>query len=745
VIGGRAVALRWASRRSAVFLFFVITGVPVALLVYSAIAISTASAVRQAEKGAADSAQASAVFIHQRFQDVADQLDSFARRSLAPVAGAPDGGFDVPVIGAQLDDLVRSQSGIDTAFVTDRRGRLVAISPPRGELVGRYLSGDDWFQGANAQDRPYVSGLSPTAAQRDLNSVAIAAAIGGAAGSGRAGYLVGLYSLGQVQAFVDDVAAHGTDLSIVDRQGYLLAGKGLAAGTVSSWDVDDPLLRRTLAGRGQVSEVTRAGARVLAAYAPVPGFGWAVVAEVPARAAVAGPDQLRATVLAIAAVLGVVLVAGLVVGQTLVHRAQQSAALQERMESLARLNEAARAVHAERGRGGLRTIATSARELVGADCSVLCVWDAGAGRMVRVAHDVAPDLAPGRGPGAGGGLEPDLPALLVEHLPDAAAAPVHGLGPLLWVPLSAGDRVLGWLGACRRPGGRRFLALNEGQLRQVAQHATTVLENARQDAEREAILRRLSETNEELERASRLKSQFLARMSHELRTPLSAIIGFSDLLLEGTSGDLNREQAGDVREIAGAGRVLLDVISDILDLSRIEAGRMRLDLRPTALGSLLDEVASALRPIARERAVDLRVEAGGGGPAVLADPLRVRQVLTNLVSNALKFTEAGSVTVGQRAVGGEVEVSVADTGVGIPEEALQAVFDEFVQVDAAGGRPGGSGLGLSIARRIVELHGGTIGVESEVGVGSRFWFRLPVAGRPAAETSGGRVSTGGRR
>jgi len=355
--------------------------------------------------------------------------------------------------------------------------------------------------------------------------------------------------------------------------------------------------------------------------------------------------------------------------------------------------------------------------------------------MEPVAHDGSADLP--------GGDMGELAELLVEGRQPAVATgrgvltelvgdhqdtERWGLGPFLSVPLSAGDRVLGCLVVCRLAGSPEFLALNEGQLQQMAQHATSVLEKARHDAEREAFLDRLSVSNSELERANRLKSQFLARMSHELRTPLSAIIGFSDLLLEGASGDLAREQREDVREIASAGRVLLDVINDILDLSRIEAGRMRLDLEPLRLGSLLADVASALRPLAREKALELRVAIVGGDTLVMADPLRVRQVVTNLVSNALKFTERGGVVIRLLALPSEVEVSVLDSGIGIPAEALSSVFDEFAQVDSRAGRAfPGSGLGLSIAQRLVHLHGGSIGVDSEVGVGSRFWFRLPVA------------------
>jgi signal transduction histidine kinase len=733
--------VRLLSRRGAVFLFFLITGVPIALLTYLSVAVSTSSAVSQAEKAAADSAQASAVFIHQRFEDVAGQLDAFAAGSLWPLlAGEEAGSSDGGALGVQLDELTRAQGGIGTAFVTDLRGRLVAIAPARNALVGRYFSGEDWYQGVSSRDGPYVAGLSATAAQQDLNSVAVAAAIHqpGQTGAGRPrlGYLVGIYSLQQIQAFVDDFAGtRATSLTIVDSQGYLLAAPGLRPGTVASWNGDDRLMRRALAGRAEVSQVGGAGGEHLAAYAPVSGLGWAVVADVPASVALRDADRLRSTVLVIAGVLALVLLGGLVVGQTLVHRAQQSAVFEQRTESLARLNEAARSVHAEHGPRALEIIASSARELVGADLSALAVRDAARGGMELVAHDSAADPC----------AASPLASQLVERcLPEATSRPgelsdlavragevgLPELGPYVSVLLTAGERVLGCLVVARRAGAPPFDVINEGQLRQIAQHAISVLENARRDAEREAFLDRLSETNTALERASRLKSEFLARMSHELRTPLTAIIGYADLLLEGSSGALSREQEEDVREISDASRVLLDVINDILDLARIEAGRMRLEVRSICLAPLLVEAASALRPLARGRSLELAVDAGDEDPVVEADPLRVRQIVTNLVSNALEFTARGGVTVRLEVVGEEVEVSVRDTGIGIPEGALDSVFDEFTQVDGGTRRElGGTGLGLSIAQRLVHLHGGTIGVESEVGRGSRFWFRLPLAGR----------------
>lgn len=717
---------RLPSRRLAVLVFFVVTGVPIALLAYLSISIPTASAVGQAEKAAMDSAQASAVFIHQNFQEVAEQIDSFGATVLAPsLAGGP-GRYDLRGVSAALDQLRNARIGITAAFVTDLRGQLVAIAPGRADLVGRYFTGDDWYLGVTMGHSPFVAGLSASAADQDVSSVAIAAAVhgppgvDGAGGAGPPeGYLVGIYSLAQVQAFVTDFQrTRGSRLSVVDGGGMVLAAPGLAPGSVSSWTGDPSMLRTALAGHPVVTQHGAGPAAFLSAAAPVPGFGWAVIAETPAAVALRDANQLRATVLVIAGVLVLVLTAGLVVGLALVQRAQQSAVFQQRMEALGRLNEAARSVHAEQGLRALQVITTSARELVEADLSALGVRDAERGGLELVAHDASAALSPA--------TALDLALRIAGGVPAGPAEAAPDLGPSLSVQLAAGERVLGCLAVARVAGSPAFDQVQEGQLAQISQHATAVLENSRHEAERDAFLQRLSETNRELERANQAKSRFLATVSHELRTPLSAIIGFSDLLLEGGSGELRPSQEEDVRQISQAGRVLLDVIDDLLDLSRIEAGRMRLEPQPMLLGPLLRDVAAALRPLAAERHVELKVVTASPDMPVLADALRMRQVVTNLVSNAIKFTQHGRVTIGVALAGQHVEVSVEDTGIGIPEEALSTLFDEFSQVGGAR-QPGSTGLGLSIVRRLVQLQGGDVGVQSRLGAGTRLWLRLPRA------------------
>jgi signal transduction histidine kinase len=249
--------------------------------------------------------------------------------------------------------------------------------------------------------------------------------------------------------------------------------------------------------------------------------------------------------------------------------------------------------------------------------------------------------------------------------------------------------------------------------------------------------RRISERTAEAERANRLKSEFLARMSHDLRTPMNAVVGFSDLLAEEAEGPLHAVYKDYVERIQRGGRHLLDLINDLLDLSKIEAGRVELHPEEFLAAEALDEALSVIRPLAEAKR--LRVESKVS-PELLAyaDRTRFKQILYNLLSNAVKYTpEGGRVDVESSISEDGLLLTVADTGVGIPPEEHEAVFKEFHQVGTTKGVREGTGLGLAITRRLVELHGGKISVESEPGKGSRFSFTLPAScvgpeGPPAA-------------
>ncbi len=230
----------------------------------------------------------------------------------------------------------------------------------------------------------------------------------------------------------------------------------------------------------------------------------------------------------------------------------------------------------------------------------------------------------------------------------------------------------------------------------------------------------------ELETASRHKSEFLANMSHELRTPLNAIIGFSQLLRERLFGPINEKQEEYLDDILSSGNHLLSLINDVLDLSKVEAGQVELEIAAFSLREALDRGVVMVRERASKGGVQLSFEPAPDVDIVRGDERRVRQIVFNLLSNAVKFTPAGgSVGVEATRVDGEVQVSVTDTGPGIAPEDQERIFEEFQQTDVGVKQREGTGLGLALSRRLVELHGGRIWVESEPGHGSRFVFTLP--------------------
>ena len=232
----------------------------------------------------------------------------------------------------------------------------------------------------------------------------------------------------------------------------------------------------------------------------------------------------------------------------------------------------------------------------------------------------------------------------------------------------------------------------------------------------------------ELETASRHKSEFLANMSHELRTPLNAIIGFSQVLRDGLFGEVNAKQEEYLEDILTSGHHLLALINDVLDLSKVEAGQLQLELAPFSIEDALERGVSMVREQATRNGVQVTLHANGGLHVVTGDERRVRQVIFNLLSNAVKFTSAGgSVDVTAKRANGEVRVSVADTGPGITEDDLGRIFEEFQQTEAGARQHEGTGLGLALSKRFVEMHGGRIWCDSEVGKGSTFVFTIPAA------------------
>jgi signal transduction histidine kinase len=294
-----------------------------------------------------------------------------------------------------------------------------------------------------------------------------------------------------------------------------------------------------------------------------------------------------------------------------------------------------------------------------------------------------------------------------------------GYRALLSVPLLREDQIIGSLSFNRKEPGE-FPPEVIDVLKTFATQSALAIQNAR-------LFREIADKSRQLEAVSRHKSEFLANMSHELRTPLNAIIGFSEVLAEKMFGDVNDKQAEYLQDILESGRHLLSLINDILDLSKIEAGHMELEAAGFHLPSAIDNALTLVRERATRRGITLGSTIDERLGLIRGDERKVKQVLLNLLSNALKFTpESGRIDVGAALRGELAEVSVADTGIGIAPADQETVFEEFRQVGAAEKRAEGTGLGLALSRKFVELHGGKIWVRSELGHGSTFTFTLPL-------------------
>jgi len=311
------------------------------------------------------------------------------------------------------------------------------------------------------------------------------------------------------------------------------------------------------------------------------------------------------------------------------------------------------------------------------------------------------------------------------ELKDAAPSAVNdiilraGYRALLMAPLMRGEDIVGILVVRRRAPGH-FAQNTVDLIKTFAAQSALAIQNAR-------LFREIEEKGHELEVASQHKSQFLANMSHELRTPLNAILGYTELIADGIYGQPSEKLVGVLKRLESNGKHLLGLINDVLDLSKIEAGQLVLELSDYSLQDIAQTVRSTLEPLAADKKLAFKVEVAPKMPPGHGDGRRLTQVLINLVGNAIKFTDAGEVVIKATATDGSFHLSVRDTGPGISAADQAKLFQEFQQADNAITRKkGGTGLGLAISKRIIEMHGGKIWVESQVGRGSTFSVTLPV-------------------
>ena len=341
-------------------------------------------------------------------------------------------------------------------------------------------------------------------------------------------------------------------------------------------------------------------------------------------------------------------------------------------------------------------------------------------------------IRPGREAGAARAIAERAPI----QIPDVLADPDYalkdeakraGYRSNLAVPMVQDGEVVGSIVVCREQVGL-FPDKQVKLLQTFADQAVIAVQNVR-------LFNEIRDKSRQLEIANQHKSEFLANMSHELRTPLNAIIGFSEVLLDRMFGELNEKQDDYLKDIFTSGKHLLSLINDILDLSKIEAGRMELDLSDFDPEQALGNAMTLVRERAQTHGIALALQADGLAADIRADERKFKQILLNLLSNAVKFTpDGGKVTVRATMVGEQIEVAVQDTGVGISAEDQLVVFDEFKQVGRHyTNKHEGTGLGLSLTKRFVELHGGSLRLESEPGAGSTFTFTLPIRPVEAAQ------------
>ena len=382
----------------------------------------------------------------------------------------------------------------------------------------------------------------------------------------------------------------------------------------------------------------------------------------------------------------------------------------------------------------LSTIVARAIQLSGTDGGSVYEYDEATEEFsLRASRDLpeayieqVQDARPRRGEGAVGRLAQTREPVQIVDISDPAAYESRvrntllqiGLRALLAVPLLAEDRLVGALIVMRKRTGT-FAAEEVTLLQTFATQSALAIQNAR-------LFREIEVKSRQLEVASQHKSEFLANMSHELRTPLNAIIGFSEVLTDRMFGELNEKQEEYLKDIYASGTHLLSLINDILDLSKIEAGRMELELTDFDLPTAIENALMLVRERAGRRSIALHTNIDNQLGQIQADERKIRQVVLNLLSNAIKFTpEGGRIDVAAVPKDGCVEISVSDTGIGIAPEDQEKVFDEFRQVGTAAKKVEGTGLGLTLCRKFVELHGGRIWVKSQVGVGSTFTFTIP--------------------
>jgi signal transduction histidine kinase/CheY-like chemotaxis protein len=644
-----------------------------------------------------------------------------------------------------LRQLRQSFPELDRVFLADPAGIVWASEPDAPEIRGRSYAFRDWYRGVSRDWQPYMSEVYQTDLGRTL-AVALVIPIRDDVDQKVIGVLASVQRLDVLREWLLPIQIPSGDLFVVDRKGQLVFHRTRAGAPHLADYLNLPVVRRLLeARRGGTEELENPvdGGMALTAYRWLPALGWGVVVQTQKDIA------LRRTrlLLIVSASVGLLLTGGLAAlgGLALRNERRIAAALSKSSERLKVLHEIDRAIIAAESPAAIaEAVLPQLRDLLGVPRVIVNLFDWQAGEVewlaaigrrrlhrgpsVRYPLALAGDLAALRR-----GEVQVIDARTLPPSPAAQALLASGVDVYMVVPMVAGDELIGSVSFGGAPAA--FADEQVSIAREVASQLAIALAHARLrervSRQAEELEQRVAERTGELsaakaeaDGANRAKSDFLSRMSHELRTPLNAIIGFGQLLEMRVGEARDRES---VEQILKGGRHLLNLINEILDISRIEAGRLSLSPEPVQVGEAFRRVLDLARPLAGSRGIQFDVDGGVGHERyVLADSQRLQQVLLNLISNAIKYNrDGGRVTLTcAPAAPGRLRLSIADTGAGIAADLRSRLFTPFDRLGAEAAGVEGTGLGLALSKRLVEVMGGEIGLQSVHDEGTVFWVDL---------------------
>ncbi len=699
---------------------------------------------------------ASARTLEERLKSDIELCRSYATRPLLLKAL---GKGDKREMDRHLKILIDNSHTIDRAFITDPKGVQLANYPETPDTIGKDFSYRDWYKGVSKNWQPYVSEfyMRMAAPQRYLFAIAVPVKAEGRI----AGILVLQPKDDYINYTLGKIGDWKGRIYVVDKKGNLIYHSQHTVDRIINFS-NIPAVQKAVKGMEGVEKMQdpQSNEPVISAYHPVTEFGWGVVVEKPENIVLAPVKKITFYLIAIT---GLMLFLGgffayrgaelLISLQCLTEELKERESLEKvYTEFLSILNTQFSDI-AELCNAALRKLSEHAYM----DAGIFYILEEGRPMPCAAFAVKSPPIV--SGPASECIIQKKMLGLK-DIPPDTYLKIDTGMGTLLpkdiiAIPLIYKDEPMGVIELASLKG---FEKSDIENLERIASQLAIGLQNIKSHLVRKALSEELSRSNEELQvmneelqtmneelqvqqkelseanfklaEASKAKSDFLANMSHELRTPLNSIIGFSEILQDELYGELNEKQHEYVRDVYGSGKHLLNLINDILDLSKVESGKMELELCGFPLADILNASMAMLKEKAMKHDIKLGIEIEPDADMTIeADERKLKQIMFNLLSNAVKFTpDGGSVIVQVRKVPPDfIEISVTDTGIGIAPENIQKLFKEFSQIESPYTKQyEGTGLGLALTERLVELHGGKIWVESEFGKGSKFTFTIPV-------------------